>query len=204
MKKLCLILIGLVLLLGAAGCSKSKSMESGTSSSHGESTTPAPSQQTNVSKQATVDLQKTTFKVSPREALDIAATKGSGDASKLELEQENNVYAYKVEMMTDTHKTKVGIDANNKSILENKTDVLDTNKVKTDRQQSKIDLTAIIDEMQAMKIATEKVNGTATKWKIERKNGPTYYEVDVHSNNREYEIKIDAKSGKILNLGQDD
>ncbi|MWV47070.1 hypothetical protein GRF59_26085 [Paenibacillus sp. HJL G12] len=237
MKKITIIALGILLLIGAAGCS-SKAADNGQSSNQGtgqnttqgtdtgtntnegtgqdaannaaDHTTPpsstpsSPEKQTGIDKQGHLDLQKTTFKVTPKEALDIAATKGSGDVTKLEIELENQVYVYKVEMMTDTEKTKVGIHAEDKSIIENKTEKLDQSKVKTDRAQSKIDLTGIIDEQKAMQTATQKVNGTATKWKIERKNGPTYYEVDVHTSTREYEIKIDAKTGKILSLGQDD
>ncbi|MEC0244125.1 PepSY domain-containing protein [Paenibacillus dokdonensis] len=229
MRKISIILLGLILLIGAAGCS-SKEAEGGNNSGQASNqdstnngtntgtdtstdtenntntstTAPTPSKETNPAAQASADLQKTTFKVTPREALDLAATKGQGDVTKLELELENQVYAYKVEMMTDTQKTKVGIHADDKSILENKSEPLDKSKVKIDREQSKIDLTGIIDEKKAMGIATQKVNGTVSQWKIERKNGPTYYEVDVHNANKEHEIKIDAKTGKILSLGEDD
>ncbi|WP_136608807.1 PepSY domain-containing protein [Paenibacillus dokdonensis] len=225
MRKISIILLGLFLLIGAAGCS-SKEAESGSNAgqasnqgstnngtdahtdsennTHTSTTAPTPAKETNPAAQAAADLQKATFKVTPREALDLAATKGQGDVTKLELELENQVYAYKVEMMTDTQKTKVGIHADDKSILENKSEPLDKSKVKIDRQQSKIDLTGIIDEKKAMEIATQKVNGTVSEWKIERKNGPTYYEVDVHNANKEHEIKIDAKTGKILSLGEDD
>ncbi|GIP30389.1 hypothetical protein J23TS9_55190 [Paenibacillus sp. J23TS9] len=227
MRKISIIVLGLILLIGAAGCSSKEaesvsnsdqvSTNNGTDTGTGtntdsenntntntSTTAPTPAKETNPAEQAAADLQKATFKVTPQEALDLAATKGKGDVTKLELELENQVYAYKVEMMTDTQKTKIGIHADDKSILENKSEPLDKSKVKIDRQQSKIDLTGIIDEKKAMEIATQKVNGTVSEWKIERKNGPTYYEVDVHNASKEHEIKIDAKTGKILSLGEDD
>ncbi|GIO33609.1 MULTISPECIES: PepSY domain-containing protein [Paenibacillus] len=141
-------------------------------------------------------MLKAFFKVTPQQAPDLSKTKGKGDVTKLDLELENQTYAYKVEMMTDTQKTKVGISADDQSIIFDKTAPLEKNKIKTDRQQSKIDLTGVIAAKKAMEIATQKVNRTATKWKIERKIGPTYYEVDVHNGGKEYEIKVGCQKRK--------
>ncbi|MFS0782722.1 PepSY domain-containing protein [Bacillus sp. 1P06AnD] len=186
MKKTGTVLTGLILLIGLAGCSTQQA-GGDESSNQGK------------------DLEKSQFKVSAKEALHIAREKGDGDVTKLELEKENQKYAYKVEMMTDTEKTKIGIDANSKKIIKNKTDKLDDDKIKKDREQSKIELTGIISPKEAMEKATDKADGKATKWKIERKNGPTYYEVDVHkSGGKEDEVKVDAKDGHIISMGKDD
>jgi len=224
MHKITVIALGLLLLLGTAGCAAgggngaegTQDTQQGTADNASGSTAndtagndaaaPRAGQtpQTPPAQQGPTDLLKASFKVTPQQALDLAKTKGKGDVTKLELELENQAYAYKVEMMTDTQKTKVGIGADDQSIIFNKTEPLEKNKIKTDRQQSKIDLTGIIDAKKAMEIATQKVNGTATKWKIERKNGPTYYEVDVQSGNKENEIKVDAKTGKVLSVEGND
>lgn len=61
-----------------------------------------------------------------------------------------------------------------------------------------------ISQEQARDIALQRVGGGVVKerdvdFEHSRRYG-TYYEVEVHKDNMEYEVKVDAKSGKVLSV----
>ncbi len=59
-----------------------------------------------------------------------------------------------------------------------------------------------MDEAKA--IAVKSVGGTVTEIELERETSGDIYEVEVKSNGFEYDLDIDAKTGKVLRTDKDD
>jgi len=57
-----------------------------------------------------------------------------------------------------------------------------------------------ISEKQAKEIALGKVKGEVVRVKLEEDDGRQYYEVIVKSSGSMYEVEIDAKTGKVLEV----
>jgi uncharacterized membrane protein YkoI len=57
-----------------------------------------------------------------------------------------------------------------------------------------------ITEAQAKEIALKQVQGTIVKVELETEDGVLLYEIDVKAPDQLYEVKIDAKSGKVLKV----
>ncbi|MFB9278366.1 PepSY domain-containing protein [Cohnella cellulosilytica] len=53
-------------------------------------------------------------------------------------------------------------------------------------------------------LAATAVNGQAVRAELEKERGVVYYDVDVLKNNREYDVHIDAQTGKTLKVERDD
>ncbi len=60
-----------------------------------------------------------------------------------------------------------------------------------------------IDAAQAIVIATDKVNGQAVELDFDEDGGRGYYEIEVYTSNKQYELKVDAESGKIVKSDMD-
>lgn len=71
-----------------------------------------------------------------------------------------------------------------------------------DKEKKPSSQTQIISQEQAKQIALTKVNGTVRE--VEYDNDDYQYDVKVYKDMIEYEIKIDAKSGGVLEIEKDD
>ncbi|XID90180.1 PepSY domain-containing protein [Paenibacillaceae bacterium WGS1546] len=63
---------------------------------------------------------------------------------------------------------------------------------------------AAIDIDEAIKLAEAAANGQARSAELERKRGVVYYDIEVVRDNREYDVHIDAHTGKTLKVELDD
>lgn len=71
------------------------------------------------------------------------------------------------------------------------------NSAKDNPVQSK----QLIGIQKAIEIALEKANGTVESVDLETEHNKTYYEVDIDTNtNKEFEVKVDAYTAKVLNV----
>ena len=60
-----------------------------------------------------------------------------------------------------------------------------------------------INAAQAIVIVTDKVGGQAVELDFDEDDGRGYYEIDVYTSNKQYELKVDAVSGKVLESDMD-
>lgn len=151
-----------------------------------------------------VDLATVTFPVSWQDALDKARAKFQGDVSKIELEQEEGRYAYKVELLSDTQKYAVALDARSGDVLSNETDDFDKDKVGSERQKKRVDLEQVVPLKQATDAAHQTRDGRIKKLKLEGTSGGAQYEFDIAkggSGDGDYEVQVDAKTGKVTSPG---
>ncbi len=207
------IAISAVLALALVGCSgdaddDASSPESVQSSAAGDTTdsdedTSSPaddSENADSTKVDEMDLATHTFDLRWSDALDRARGEFGGDISKIELEVEDNVYAYKVELMSDEQKFEYQIDANTGDVLEQETEDFSSDKVKTERKAKAIDITKVVDLEHAMETALAEQDGRVTEWKLEGTSSGPVYEFDIVKNGStdDVEVKIDALSGDVL------
>ncbi|HZJ96640.1 MAG: peptidase [Alcaligenaceae bacterium] len=60
-----------------------------------------------------------------------------------------------------------------------------------------------LNAAQALVIATDKVDGQAVELEFDEDNGRGYYEIEIYTNNKKYELKVDADSGKVIESDMD-
>lgn len=64
---------------------------------------------------------------------------------------------------------------------------------------------ASISEQQAQRIALDRVsNGEIVKFKLEEDDGLSVYDIEIVKDSYEYEVKIDASTGDVIEYEQDD
>ncbi len=128
------------------------------------------------------------------------------DITSIELESERSGLVYEVKGVDDNDEYKLTIDAKSKKITKDKTESLDKDErdgIK--RKQEKLDLKEVISLDEATKIAEKESKfGKAKEWSLDSDLGITYWELKGLEGRKETQIKIDAKTGKVLEFKLDD
>lgn len=157
---------------------------------------------------AQIDLAHHTFPVSAQDALGTARKNFDGTVTKIELEREGvnaqNIYVYKVELMSDTEKYAAQVSADSGAIVAEKKEPLDADEQGTERTKEAVNLDSAVPLNQAMDTASKARPGRIEKWKIEGKNNTAQYEFDIESpgtNDEDYEVQVDAYSGQLKTAG---
>lgn len=155
-------------------------------------------------QQSATDLTTQQFDTAWQDALDKARDKFDGDVNKIELEPNDaGNYVYKVELLSDTQKFAMQVDANSGEIVDKKTEDLDSDERGTERRDERIDLQKVISLEDAMKTALNVHDGPVSKWKLEGDRAGAQYEFDIGtSNGEDREIQINAASGDVIH-GED-
>ncbi|TGY25616.1 hypothetical protein E5350_08850 [Lactobacillus johnsonii] len=123
---------------------------------------------------------------------------GSKSIKEIELKNKKNKYIYEVEGFDSEKEYKVKIDASSGKILKAKSENLDA-----DDKEEALDLNSLISRSEATKLAQSKASGKAVKWSLEMDDRQPVWEVELKDGNKETEVKIDAKSQKILKTKTD-
>ncbi|MEE6453156.1 PepSY domain-containing protein [Gottfriedia acidiceleris] len=125
------------------------------------------------------------------------------DSNKLvtSIEKENKS-TYEVEVYEKNHKKKLIVDAKNAKVKRevNERDMLDDKALDLLYKNE-----FVITHKQAKEIALEQVNdGTITEIEKEKDDHQFHYSIELMKDHTKYSIEIDAKSGKITSLEQED
>ena len=123
---------------------------------------------------------------------------GSKLIKEIELKNKKNKY-YEVEGFDSEKEYKVKIDASSGKILKAKSENLDA-----DDKEEALDLNGLISRSEATKLAQTKASGKAVKWSLEMDDQQPVWKVELKDGNKETEVKIDAKSQKILKTKTDE
>lgn len=123
---------------------------------------------------------------------------GSKSIKGIELKNKKNKYIYEVEGFDSEKEYKVKIDASSGKILKAKSEHLDA-----DDKEETLDLNGLISRSEATKLAQTKASGKAVKWSLEMDDKRPVWKVELKDGNKETEVKIDAKSQKILRTKTD-
>lgn len=203
MKKSILYLGTTALTLLFAGCAAENPVSSGNSTATNttETTATTEPQQSSTGEQTTG-----TFDVSVADAIQVYQdTYPNSDITSIELDSSLGNYYYKVEGVDDDNEYEVSIDANSKEVKEQKDEKLDADEQKgVKRQEDKLDISDLLPLDEITKIATAEAKGQAEDWDLDKEMGTTYWDVQVKDGRKETNVKIDAKTGEVLEVELDD
>lgn len=192
----------MVLLGGLAGCSKNAnevSISSTTNTEQSISRTSGTAESSSATDSA--------LKVSVKDAISLyQQTYPNTDISSIDLEYSFGKYSYQIEGLDDQTEYGVLINGETQEVSKDREESLDTeeqNGVK--RSEEKLDLENILSIEEVASIAEKHAgSGKAIEWSLDQDMGITYWEVTVSEGNNDVDVKIDAKSGKLLESENDD
>ncbi|MFV0559991.1 MAG: PepSY domain-containing protein [Enterococcus sp.] len=216
MKKTVLLLGTALLIPLVTACTSQTQQNTGTQSNNGSSATQTTqgttTQETTTSSKAnTTNTTNTTsadIKISVQQAVD-AFTKEYPDTAVTSLNIEKQYqgnYFYSIEGVDDTTEYEARVDATSGDLTAGGTERLDSdeqNGIK--KAEDMLDTTNVIEAQEAGEIAVKEAGGgSAEEWELDDSLGAMVWDVVVQNNNREYEVKINAETGDVMNLSQDD
>lgn len=206
MKKTILYTSTLALALIFAGCAAENPVSSG--NGNGNTSNSSSSTTTSSSAATSTTTEKVPeFKVSVEDAIQAyQEVHPDTDITTIELDSSLGNYFYKVEGMDDEKEYEVTIDAQTKEVTKQKEEALDADEQKgVKRQEDKLDLSDLLSVEEAAKIATDEAkSGQATDWDLDKEMNVTYWDVQVKDGNKETNVKLDAKTGEVLEVELDD
>lgn len=151
---------------------------------------------------AAVDLYKHEFGTSWQEALQKARSQFDGDVAEIELDRFRGIYQYKVGLISDAKEFTIHVNADSGKATMQKTENLDQDEIKTKRREESINLDKIVDLRPAMDTARTVHNGPITEWKLEGGKAGPQYEFDIAKpGGGDYEVHVDARTGKAIEPG---
>ncbi|WP_462421697.1 PepSY domain-containing protein [Salinicoccus sp. Marseille-QA3877] len=155
---------------------------------------------------ANVQTEETNeFKYSVQEAVDMASERFEGTATEVELDEDDGVYYYEIEMENGEDEYEVKINADDLSISEEEIDREDDKEAAREEQRkttTETDSQSIgMDE--AVQIAKDKVGGgDVTDKEFDKDDND--YEIEIVHEGFEYDVEINATTGEIKDFDQDD
>ncbi|WP_334332307.1 PepSY domain-containing protein [Companilactobacillus sp. HBUAS59544] len=159
------------------------------------------------SKSNSSKVLKNQIKVSANDAIKLyQKTYPKTSVTSLELEKSYRGPVYKIEGIDEQKEYQLNINARNKKILQNSQEELDEDdQDDASRKSETLDVDDLISIKKAAKIAEDKIGGgVSTEFSLDKDLGKTYWEVTVKKNSTEKSVKINAQTGKILEVENDD
>lgn len=130
-------------------------------------------------------------------AIDIAQEEFPGVVVEVDLTKDDGRLIYEIEIFNGKEEAEVEIDA-----LTGKIVVLDIDYEDYDYLHSK--LNDVMDVKTAIDIAQKQFSGTVVEIDLDEDDNRLIYEIEIERGNQEAEIKIDALTGKVLEVDIDD
>lgn len=120
---------------------------------------------------------------------------------KEELDYDDGIAAYEIEFVTDTHKYEFKVRAEDNAILKSSVETIErlqrtANEVISPEEARDIAL-------RKASLTADQVNFTQVELDYHPADNAAAYEIEFYANGTEYEITIDAVSGKILEFETD-
>lgn len=145
------------------------------------------------------------FKYSVQEAVDAASERFEGVATEVELDEDDGVYYYEIEMENGEDEYEVKINADDLSISEEEIDREDGDREESENTQSE-NTTQKDDDFigmdKAVEIAKDKVGGgDVTDKDFDRDDND--YEIELVYDGSEYDVEIHATTGEVTDVDHD-
>ena len=140
------------------------------------------------------------------EIIEKALTIVDGTVTEVELERTLTRTIYEVEINKDGFEYDLDMDAVTGKVLKNDKSADDKDdKEDLDDNSTKIDSSKVaITREAAIKTALIEATGTVTDVEIERDDSQTFYKIEVEDGAKEVEVKVDANTGEVLSVDEDD
>lgn len=133
-------------------------------------------------------------KLNATQALIIATDKVAGQAVELSFDEDDGHAYYEIDIYSSNKKHELRVDANSGKVVESEIDHERDSKVSVE-----------VSLQQAMIIAERETQAKTKNAELKnRSDSDSYYEVETIRKNTEYEVKIDANSGEVLQIKRED
>lgn len=128
------------------------------------------------------------------------------DIAELKLGADHSVYYYEFEGLDDEKEYELKFNATTEEIVKKEAENLEQDEAGgVKRAEEKLTLSDLKSQAEITQLAQTAVSsGQAVSWKVEKKLGLTYWEVEVKKDNQEVEVKIENATGEILKKETDD
>lgn len=159
----------------------------------------------NIDKSSVNGTQKDNI-LTNEEIIEKALTIVDGTVTEVELERTLTRTIYEVEINKDGFEYDLELDAVTGKVLKNDKSTEDKDdKEDLDDNSSKVDSSKLaITRETAIETALIEANGTVTDVELERDDAQTFYKIEVEDGAKEVEVKVDANTGKVLSVDEDD
>ena len=139
-----------------------------------------------------------TNKISPEKAILIAVNAVPGVFQEVEIENEDGIMLYNVEIKDGqiTREVKISFQGEIISIESEEDEEVAPEELRR--------INGIITEEQAIEIALGKVSGRVIEVETEREDGRLLYEIAIKDGSDITEVEIDAETGEILEIERED
>lgn len=126
--------------------------------------------------------------------------------TSLDLEKTLGIYYYEVKGRDDAVEYEVKINAKTGELTKEREEKLDADEQGgAERKNEELSLDGLLSIEKAAAIATQAVGkGEVTEWSLERELTTTYWELKVMDGRSETSVKLDAKTGEVLETEIDD
>ncbi|MFD2133984.1 PepSY domain-containing protein [Pseudogracilibacillus auburnensis] len=139
------------------------------------------------------------------EATKIALEQVPGTVKKVELDDENGSLVYEFEIISgDGQEFDVKIDALTTTVLKVEADDIDDD-ADDEKEEAALAKQVKVTKEEATKIALEEVPGTVKEMELDDEDHLFVFEFEILSKDgKEYDVKIDAQTGKVMKVELDD
>ena len=156
--------------------------------------------------------------ITDEEAISAALKEVEGKANEAELENVDGAIVYGVEVTdNEGQEHDVKVDAKSGKVLHIKDDEKENENEKGDKEeqqdgevddeveQAQLEKEATLTEDESTSIALNELNGKVTDTELEDEDGTIVYSIEITDDQGvKHDVKVDAKSGKVVNVSADD
>jgi uncharacterized membrane protein YkoI len=135
-----------------------------------------------------------------------ALTIVDGTVTEVELERKLTGAIYEVEIKKDGFEYDLDLDAvTGKVLKKDKSKDDNDDQADLDDNSTKIDSSKVpITTEAAIETALKEATGTVTDVEFETEDAQTFYDIEIVDGSKEVEVKVDAITGAVLSVEQDD
>lgn len=143
------------------------------------------------------DTEAATKYITKAQAKQFALKTVNGKIVDVDFDRDDRTPHYEIDILTTNEKVEIEVDA-----ITGNAKITERDPIKKATATTN---TAIISQSKAIEIAKAKLNGqgTVTDIELDRDNGVRYYEIELRYGKKEYDVKINATTGKIVKFKLD-
>ncbi|WP_026676294.1 PepSY domain-containing protein [Fictibacillus gelatini] len=136
-------------------------------------------------------------KISKEQARQMVADQLKGKVTKQELDHDDGKVVYDMDVIAHNNRYDVDLDANTGKMINVEKDEEHNGDDHEDHLQN---VNPKISVDQAVSIASAHAKGTPVDLELDEEHGKMIYEIDLQEKTTAHEVKIDAATGKVLNV----
>lgn len=130
--------------------------------------------------------------------------KPNTDITGIEIKSRLNKLIYEIEGMDANKEYKYYISETGEVQTKDEKTLDEDDRGEDERNKEKLSFENLLPLDKINAIAKKEVDGNIVEWSLERELSKTLWEVKVEKNGRQTDISIDAQSGNVLEIDEDD